>query len=541
MALMMNKTIRLDISALSLPPGVLSQDHPIIRAVSDTTRIQERNEIHYDTPDFKLRWDNMGLTLNREGDQWIQRFSVKNTYEHCKEWLETPTYNNRLDLKAFKPGKRSFFSQALLQLRQNADIVLAPVFTLHCREEQWSLNFPDDVRITLREERGYLKFGAARQPFHELVLEHQSGSLARWYQTALELAYDFFRDEKSGPSLACASPVTRGFAWLDPDFIMPMIRSGKGLRETACETADEKSSVGHFKLRENMTVRHAFVHICSGLLQRIQACRGIILYGGKQAKLDGVQHFYQATTQLHTLTLLCHALLPEEVRREMDSEIRWLLKELDLVREWQTFLKETLEPLIEQFTSYPGLEILRAKAKNGQQLSVERLAKTLTSFRYTRLILSMASWTSGNHWEFLSDLAQREGMAAPVTRFAVEMLQRYHEQLRKRGQRFPNMSLSARCGLRSDVDFLAHTTNLFSELFIKKRTPSFQNRLDSFQNNIHSLVDLHASSRFFARLVDKKEETMGHIIQEWQEARTKRRLFDSTKEWERFSSELPFW
>lgn len=529
MALLINSTIRLDLSGLSLPSGTLLQNHPIIRAVGAISQTRQRNEVHYDTPDFALRRDHLALTLNRQGEQWIQRCCIETNQEPSSQWVETPIPDNQLDIKAFKTIEKSIASPALTHLRHHGTEVLAPVFTLHCREEQWTLYFPDNVHIILREEQGYLKFGAARQPFHELVMERQSGDLSRWFQIALLLADHFSPTEKTELGLSCATPVTRGFAWLDPTLIMP----------TALAEA-----LGHtpaFDLHPDMTTRQAFVLICMGLLQRIQACRGIILFGGKQAKLDSIQWLYQTINQLHTLIVLCHALLPEEIRDEIEEEIRWFLRELDYIREWQAFLGETLGALMEQFPAYPGLEALLHKAREGQQLAVKRLAKALVSYRYTRLILGLANWSAGNHWEFLSDSSQREGMAVPISRFAGEIVQRYHNALSQHGINFSNLNLSVRCGLRDDVDRLAHTTHLFGELFGKKRPTSYQDSVGRLQSTIHSLIDLHTSNRFFARLIDKNETTIGPLIQGWQGARTSRRLLDSSKEWQQFSREPIFW
>ena len=537
---MMSNTIRLDLSALSLPSGAQLQDHPIVRAVGGHARTQEHNEIHYDTPDFALRHNDLTLTLNRRGKQWIQRCGIETPHEHCKKWVETPSSDNQLDLKAFKAIGRSVPSHVLTHFEKNAAEALAPVFTRHCREKQWALNFPDNVHIVLREEQGYLKFGATSQPFHELVLEHQSGDLARWFQTALELAYHFSPQEKTGLSLACATPVMRGFTWLDSSFVVPGAPS-KAKYKSYRLLPEKFFSPLRFKLHAGMTIRQAFVSICTGLLQRIQTCRSILLHGEKQTQLEGIHGFHQALSQLHTLILLSHTLLPEDIRNEMDQEIRWLLKELDATLAWQAFLQETLAPLMAQFTTYPGLEALLDKAQEGQQMAIKRLVKALRTFRYTRLVLGMANWVEGRHWEFLSDAAQRESIALPVTDFSAEILRRYHNKLRKRGQKFAHMGLSARCGLQSDVDFMAHTTNLFVELFTKKRPPPFQTALARLQDNIHRLMDLHTSDRFFARLVDKREKTVGHIIQGWQGARTSRRLLDSTKEWEQFLSEPTFW
>lgn len=540
MALMLSDTIRLDLSQLTWPEGVPLQNHPLILATNAHVHVQQRNEIHYDTPDLALRRNNLALTLFRKGEQWLQCCSTRDSHEQTLKWMEMPVAANQLDLMALKTSKKLFPSHILSRLQSNSVDILAPVFTLHCHDQQWSLELPDNVKMIIREERGYLKFGATRQLFHELVFERQSGSLARWFQTVLSVAYHLAPNEKTELGLACTTPVARGFAWLEPSLIMPSMQAC-GQRESR-EVAD-KAVYAYlpFDLQNKMTTRQAFSHICSQLLQRIHACRGVILYGSKQTKLDGIQWLYQTTTQLHTLTLLCHELLPEEIRGEMDKELCWLLKELDVVREWQVFLNNTLEPLIEQFNAYSGLEAPLAKARDGQQLAVKRMGKLLASFRYTRLLVGMANWVESNSWECLSDPNQREGMATPVTVFAKEMLQRYHSQLRKRGHTFTNMDIPARNNLRDNIDFLTHTAHLFAELFNNKHTPVFLLSLGRLQNNSHTLVDLQASNRFFNRLVDQKEKTIGHLIRGWQGARTKRRILDSTQAWEQYTSESTFW
>ena len=131
MALLMNRTIRLDLSALSLPSSAQLQNHPLIRAVAGNVSIQERNEIHYDTPDLALRRDNVALTLNRQGEQWIQRCSSKDDHEHCLKWVETPLATNQLDFAVLKTNKKIFPSHALALLQRDSEEVLAPVFTLH--------------------------------------------------------------------------------------------------------------------------------------------------------------------------------------------------------------------------------------------------------------------------------------------------------------------------------------------------------------------------------------------------------------------------
>lgn len=541
MALRIDKTFRLDLSGLSLSHGAQLHTHAVVRAVGSGLRTRERNVIHYDTADLALYRDGVILTLDKQGEQWLQRCTLLDDHGHRIKWLETPVATHRLNLDALREHKKLFSADTFARLQRQSIDLLAPVFTVHCHDKQWSLFFPENVSMTVREEWGYLKFGVTRQPFHELVLEHQSGHQARWFQTVLELAFHFSPDDHHPLSLGCMSPVARGFAWLDPSLVVLAGLSSAANIDAVPYAENNPFMAVPFELRANMTIQQAFGHLSTRLLQRVQACRRVVLFGGKNAKLDAVRWLAQTVRQLETLITLCRALFPKEVYGELDTEVRWLLKELDRVLAWQMFVRETLEPLIEQFHAHSGLEIPLSKAREGQQLAIKRLGTVLRSFRYTRLVVGLANWIEGGGWEFLSDPEQRAGMGTPVGRFAAEMLCQYQEPLRASGCAFADLDLAGRCGLRRHVDAMMHTTHLFSELFPNKRTVPFRTRLHGLYTSIHKLVDLYASNRFFARLIDKRQETVGHLIQDWQSARTNRRLIDSNSAWEHYSSGPTFW
>ncbi|MBF0162677.1 MAG: CHAD domain-containing protein, partial [Magnetococcales bacterium] len=542
MALPLNKMIRLDLSSVPLPAGAgpLLLAHPIVRAVGGAVQLQERNEIHYDTPTLQLYRHHVLLTLNRRGEQWVQRCGMEDGPEQDKKWVESPVPDQQLDLKMIRKIPNCPV------LNGNDTKNLAPVFTFHCREQKWSLSFPGGGTIHLREERGYIKLGATRQPFHELVFEHQAGSMARWFQTVLAFAYTFFLNEKtghgrngsfekSGPGLLSTNPVTRGFAWLDPTLLMPTVAAvaAEGKEGTSGEGAVGDAVFP--KLQGEMTAHRAFEPLCGGLLQRMQAHQSTVLYGGKQAKLEGVRLLQQKAGRLHTLILLYQPLLPKEIYGDLEQESAWLLKELGLVQECQTLLVATLEPLLEQFAGHPGLEELLLKTKNGLLLAVKRLEKCLTSFRYARLILGLEQWIFSGQWEFLADPLQQEGLEMPIARLVTDGLQQDHGQLRKRGRLWSEMDWAARSGMRADVDRMVHSTELFVDLFVNNKRlkqaggrAAFQDNLLKLQSALHNLVHLQGSSRLLARGVSNKESGGVHPILEWQETRIHRYLLEAT-------------
>ncbi|MEO5348571.1 MAG: CHAD domain-containing protein [Magnetococcus sp. YQC-3] len=547
MVLTLHTVIRLDLSTLSLPTGagVLLQSHPLLRAAGDGgTHVEEHNEIHYDTPSLQLYRHQIALSLLRRGEQWIQRCGDVSGPE--TKWVEIPVTEQQLELKPL----RKIFVLPVLSWEEIRS--LAPAFTVHCREQRWTLNIPGDLSLLLREERGYLKLGVTRQTFHELVFEYQSGSLARWYQTVLLLACHLFDQEKGGvpekggPGLLAATPVMRGFAWLDPALLLPVLPPPQ---EGAAASSGEEGTgeEGGSRVSTDMTTRQLFGQLAAELLQRMQDNHALVLFGGKQAKLEGVRLFYQAVSRLQTLLLLHKTMFPKNIFAELERETAWLAKELHLVLECQTLLRETLEPLLEQFATHSGLEELLLKTKNGLVLAIKRLEKALTSFRYARLLLGMANWATSNQWEFLADPEQRDLLEVPAGQFATDCLQLYHAQLRKQGRNWSEMDLAARCAMHVDVDLLVNTVDLFADLFANKRMKqatarnAFQEVLRRLQSRLQLLLHLHTGNRFLGRWVSTREGSGQPLIQEWQEARVRRQQLDATREWEQFSNKLSFW
>lgn len=549
MVLTLHTVIRLDLSALSLPTGAgaLLQSHPLVRAAGGSAQIQEHNEIHYDTPTLQLYRHRVALSLNRRGEQWIQRCGVDGGAEQERKWVEIPVAEQQLELKPLR-------KLVVLPILSGDEIrSLAPVFTVHCREQSWTLTFPGDLSLVLREERGYLKLGITRQTFHELVFEYRSGRLARWYQTVLALACHLSYQEKaampekSGPGLIAATPVMRGFAWLDPAILLPAVPVlQEGATDGGAETGNEDA--GRLpRITADLSTRQVFVQGVSALLQQMQEEQSMVLFGGKQAKLEGVRLFYQSASRLHTLIQLYQTLIPKEILAELERESSWLLKELFLVQECQTLLRETLEPLVEQFATHSGLEELLLKTKNSLILAIKRMEKSLSSFRYARFILGMESWITSNQWDLQADPEQRDGLEVPALRQAGEWLQQQHSQLRRLGRNWSDMDLAARCALHSDLDLLVNAVDLLGELFAHKRMKqadvrqAFQESVHQVHSRMHTLLQLQTSGRFLTRWVNTREGGGHPPIQGWQEARIRKHQLDAAREWEQFSNKLPFW
>ncbi len=551
----LDRLIRLDVSNLAAGvPAALLQEHPLVRVAGETVGVREYNEIHYDTPQLQLFRHGISLSIHRREEQWIQRCTRQQAEDGELQWLETPLPEAQLDLKPLR-------KMSLFPILTVADIrSMEAVFTLHCRESRWTLTIPDGVTLALIEERGYWKSGIERYPFHELLLQYQAGSMARWYQTAMEIAWSLFHREaqemtdeaskweRCGPALLSSTPAQRAFAALQGSVLL--VEAKPAAESVAVpDTNPGAESDTFYPLAEGMTARQLFDHLAGGVLQAIEQYREAVLYGAKQDKLAQIVRLHRHVERLQTLFRLYDPLLPRTVAAEVENEIGWLTKELLLVQECRILQDVTLEPLLQQVVRHDGLAALLQKTRNGLQLAVKRLEKALSGFRCTRLLLGLHSWLQGGLWDFLSDPLVREELEAPLQRRAADWLQDGYQQVLKQGRLWQELPLGDRSALVRELDRLGHTVLLFGDLFANKRGRIggdgrllYIQALQRMQESLHRLLHIESSQRFLLRGVNNTaDETAVQAIQAWQAARMERALAEAARSWEMFVNKLSFW
>ncbi|MBF0098910.1 MAG: CHAD domain-containing protein [Magnetococcales bacterium] len=546
----LDRVIRLDASQLTSGLTGLLQAHPFVQVVGEALGVREQNEIHYDTPNLQLHRHHVSLLIHRRDAQWIQRCTRQEEGAVELQWVETPLAEAQLDLKPLR-------KLSLFPLLNVDDLrALEVVFTLHCRAQSWRLSFPDG-QILLTEEQGYWKFGADRYPFHALLLQWQTGSLARWYQVGMDLAWLLYHGqsrgeegalppwERVGPALLGESPVGRAFAALAPQRVLPL-PAGTEAPYFFVLRAESGGAAPFFPLSGEMSGQQVFREVAGRLLQALAVGQHAVLFAGKQDKLERIRLLHRDVERLQALLRYYDPFMPRGVAAELENELGWLLKELLLVHECQVLQQVSLEPLLEQFAGHAGLDGLLNKTRNGLLLAIKRLEKSVSSFRFTRLMLGLHNWLQGELWDFLSDPLLREALEAPLQRRAGEWLQESYQRVRRQGRQWQELSFADRSALVTELDQMGHAVMLFGELFANRRGRSGDGRLfyaealQRMQEALHRLLHIESSQRFLLRGVAGEEAAL-QAMQAWQAERLQRALQEAGRCWELFANKLSFW
>jgi len=154
----------LDISAL---PLVGFQ-----RSELKTTRLVST---YFDTPDFDLIKQGLGLRLRFDGENWLQ--TVKDTGQvadglHQRQEWEHPLSGQSFDLAVLRQTPL----QSIVDDEQ-LWATLSPIFTTEFNRQHCLLETEQHTTIELAYDRGRVYTATSEAPIHEVELELKSGQL----------------------------------------------------------------------------------------------------------------------------------------------------------------------------------------------------------------------------------------------------------------------------------------------------------------------------------------------------------------------------
>ncbi|MBU0752146.1 MAG: CYTH and CHAD domain-containing protein [Gammaproteobacteria bacterium] len=193
--------------------------HPLLRRAA-SRRNESLVSIYYDTRRLDLHRKAISLRLRKQGDGWLQ--TVKHNAESegglttRPEW-DTP-YLNHFDFSAIDDAA----VRARLEKPRVAQGLTA-LFETSFRRTIWQLHPAPGSTVLVMLDRGWIASNGRRAPISEVELELVSGSPARLYEVAFELAaripltpeliskaergYRLASDTKGAPVRATAAPI----------------------------------------------------------------------------------------------------------------------------------------------------------------------------------------------------------------------------------------------------------------------------------------------------------------------------------------------
>lgn len=471
--------------------------------------------IYYDTPRFALRRRGIALRLRRERGRWVQ--AVKGGGTVCAGLHRRLEIERRA--RSARPELALLEGEPLGRLvtRAVGTAPLVPVFRVEVRRARRLVSPAPGEAIEASLDRGAIIAGKARSPVCELELELKRGSPGRLFELALALAGRYALRVES------RSKAERGYELAGAARPAPV-------RARLAVIAPE------------MSAAEAFRAACAMCLEHLQAnAHGM-------ARSDDPEYLHQARVALRRLRAVLGAFAPLFPDGEIEPRIaalRSLARRLGPGRDWDVFAETTLAPVMRQFPGHRGLAALeRACARLREE--ARRAARRLPASRpYQRFVLEMGGWLAGEAWLGAGRGKPRRAWRAPVREHALEVLERDHRRVRKRGRGIARLAEPKLHRLRIAVKKLRYAVGFFSALYGRRRVRPMAAALNELQDVLGAINDcatapalIDAAARA-ARGPLRREAKM--IVGHWNSAMREERRRALKRAWKAFRGCDRFW
>ncbi|MFZ1412976.1 MAG: CHAD domain-containing protein [Defluviicoccus sp.] len=219
-----------------------------------------------------------------------------------------------------------------------------------------------------------------------------------------------------------------------------------------------------------------------------------------RAHIEGVHQMRVAIRRLRCCIALFGDLLPATQCQYLDSELRWLLKELAPARDWDVFVDETLPPVLRQFEDESRLDELRLHAQAKQDEGYARAGASLRAQRYTGLVMLLAAWADGRSWNDPFGPPAHPSLALKATVAVSDLLDQLLAAVQECGADFAGLDAVERHRLRIQIKKLRYATEFFASLFPRRRLTPFLVTLKTLQDRLGVENDAAVARRLLLRL-----------------------------------------
>lgn len=449
--------------------------HPLLSSKGATKpHEQVQSDIYFDTPDLRLRGNNVGLRVRHVNGNWIQNIKsggVQGGVHSRDEWESpvagpTPELARLRELIDDKKVGRKVLGAPALQNR------LAPVFTTSFKRMVWDLQLKDGGRIECALDHGKIERNGKNVPISELELELKSGDPRQLFDLALGLQNDI------PMHIGNRSKADRGYAMLS-------------LQPEAAVKATRLA------LSTAMTVEQAFQAIAANCISQMEDNDQIVV---KRHDVEGLHQMRVGMRRLRSALNMFKGLLhlPEDMQKELD----WLAGELGDARDWDVLAGSTLPAMAKYVSDPTQIDGVQQAATEKAKAHHVATAAAVDSPRYTHLMLSMSRWvqTMGWHDDKGATTAAGDKLAQPVVKFARKILKRDQRRLRTRAHNLRAATPEARHRLRIAAKKTRYAAEFFYSLFSPKIVRPYVDGLTRLQDELGLLNDAAVAERLLTSM-----------------------------------------
>lgn len=470
-----------------------------------------QRSVYFDTPDFRLRREGVGLRMRSMGRRRVQTLktageSVAGLFSR-REW-EWPASAEQLDFEPILATQLGpLFADGTLAA------ALRPVFATEIRRSRSQVEF-EGCRVTVDLDEGAVAAGDRRAPICEAELELAAGEPAALFRLARRVLDSVpFR-------LACVDKAQQGYALLLGERARPVKWRGLALSPT-------------------LTAAEAFRRIgraCLGQLLENERC---LLASGDPEALHQMR---VALRRLRSAARAFRPLFERSAAGTVEDEMRWLLDALGRARDLQVFVAEIVDPVLAAMPGDDALEALRRDFADRRDAAVGEAAAAVRSGRFAALVLSLGAWVEGEGWVAAGSGPGPLGM--PVPAFAAEVLAARERKLRKAGGDIAAMPEAERHRLRIMAKKLRYVAEFFLPLHPGKRARRAVAALADLQERLGRLNDLAVARRMLSAAAeggDPARAWAAGMVVGWHERSARRRIARAEKAWRRHRARPRHW
>lgn len=476
---------------------------------------------YFDTPDRRLAQAELALRVRRDGRRRIQTIKTAAAPEIAglarAEWeREIAGDHPELDdaWLANIPDKtvRKLLAKPKVRGR------LSPLFTTDFDRRIWRVRYgASDIELAL--DKGEIAAGKGTAPIAEVELELKAGDPNDLYSLAREIAGIVPAVVES------RSKAERGYALL-------------AKRRTDGVAAVRARPVA---LDAGASVADAFMRIGRTCFRHMRANESLVR--GKPF-VDGVHQLRVALRRLRSALAAFRDVLPEDERKRMSEELRWIAGACGQARDWDVFRTQLLKPLAEHLDDDPALAGVAAAAERMRKRAYAEVSATLASPRLTGALLDVEAW-----WE-KGDWARGMGTWAtlPAAEFAGATLKKLHRKVASLGAQLGDLEESELHELRIRCKKLRYAAEFFRGPFPRKTTEAYLGALADVQEHLGSLNDAVVAKALLAQLGKSAKDLPAAVLARadgivtgWIAARVKSDLDELPAVWAEFERRKPFW
>ena len=448
--------------------------------------------VYFDTPDCRLRAQNMVLRVRHVGRRRIQ--TLKTMGENCGGAWVRGEWEHEIsgDLPELQWLLDSDAAPLLGDRRLTRD--LRPVFTTEIRRTIYLLG-EDDWEVELALDEGQLVSAHGSAPISEIELELRHGEPVHLFDLAMRLQNGL------RARVMATTKSQRGYALIDNEPPAP-----QKARKTV--------------LSEDGTAAQAFQAIARSCVEQLLVNQDCLV---ETRDPEAVHQMRVALRRLRSAMNVFSDILDTDDTQALKEDLSWLQSYLGAARDVDVFIDEILAPLQKLLDQEPGFVALHHDFTTQRDANYVALLDIIHGGRFTRLMLSLGQWTEGGAWLIEQNPLRQVLLNRPVRQLAEAVLEKRDRKVRKRLKHLRTLPPAVRHMARIDVKKLRYAFEFFESLYSGGAAKKLGGALAKLQDRLGLLNDIAVSrERLHQHGTESKDATQlwaAGLIAGWHAAR----------------------